>query len=166
MKTTPNNALGKKWRAILAMPAVQYPTREEFDDALANCRCTPPGVAGAAPIDAGPEKDPALPKALANIATNVWKARNRLVDAQGEPREETKRVFRHIESIQDSLAQLRVEIRDHTGEVFNYGLPLTVITTQPTKGINRERVIETIKPTVYWNRQMIQAGEVVVATPA
>jgi hypothetical protein len=165
MKTTPNNASGKKWRAVLELPAIQYPTREEFDAELAKVRHDSPPPA-AAPSPAVPEQDPSLPKALANIATNVWKAQSRLVDAQGEPREETKRVFRHIESIQDSLAQLKVEIRDHTGEVFNYGLPLTVVTTQPTKGINRERVIETIKPTVYWNRHMIQAGEVVVATPA
>jgi hypothetical protein len=41
---------------------------------------------------------------------------------------------------------------------------LTVITTQPTAGIAKERVIETIKPTIYWNETIIQTGEVVIAT--
>lgn len=104
--------------------------------------------------------------ALASIATNAWKAQNRLVDPKtGEPHEETKRIHRHIESILDSLGQIQVQVKDHTGEVFDYGLPLTVVTTQPTRGIDRERVIETIKPTVYWKQQMIQAGEVVIVTP-
>jgi hypothetical protein len=44
-------------------------------------------------------------------------------------------------------------------------MPLTVITTQPTAGIAKERVIETIKPTIYWNETIIQTGEVVIATP-
>jgi hypothetical protein len=166
MKPFRQNATGKKWRSVLALPAIKYPSREAFETELAKLRSDLPPPAAAASPDAGFLEDPALPKALANIATNVWKARSRMVDAQGEPREETKRIHRHIESILDSLAQLRVEIRDHTGETFNYGLPLTVITTQPTQGINRERVIETIKPTVYWNRQLIQSGEVVVGTPA
>ena len=165
MKALKNHASREKWRAVLSLPAIQYPNREEFDATLANVRSATPPAATGVLADNLCTEDPVLPKALSNIATNVWKARSRMVDAQGEPREETKRIYRHIESILDSLALLRVEIRDHTGETFNYGMPLTVITTQPTKGINRERVIETIKPTVYWNRQLIQAGEVVVATP-
>jgi len=49
---------------------------------------------------------------------------------------------------------------------FDYGLPLKVVTTQPTPGITKESVIETIKPTIYWQKQIIQMGEVVIATPA
>lgn len=59
-----------------------------------------------------------------------------------------------------------LEVKDHTGDAFDYGLPLKVVTTQPTPGITREMVVETIKPTIYWERQIIQAGEVVIATPA
>ena len=57
-------------------------------------------------------------------------------------------------------------IKDHTGEIFDYGLPLNVVTTQPSPGITKERVLETLKPTIYWQEQMIQMGEVVIATPA
>jgi hypothetical protein len=45
-------------------------------------------------------------------------------------------------------------------------LPLKVVTSQPAPGIARETVIETIKPTIYWQQQIIQTGEVVIATPA
>jgi hypothetical protein len=156
MKKNNNDVPGKNWRAVLDLPKIQDPDRESIDAELAKLRSSANVLT----------TDSSLPKALANIATNAWKARSRMVDSEGEPREETKRIYRHVDSILDSLAQLNVEIRDHTGEAFDYGLPLNVITTQPTKGIIRDRVIETIKPTIYWNRQLIQAGEVVIATPA
>jgi hypothetical protein len=81
-------------------------------------------------------------------------------------REDMKRVYRHIEAMFESFQEMGLEIKDHTGEIFDYGLPLKVVTTQPTKGIAQERVIETLKPTIYWQKQIIQMGEVVIATPA
>ena len=43
-----------------------------------------------------------------------------------------------------------LEIKDHTGDAFDYGLPLKVVTSQPTLGLTKESVLETIKPTIYW----------------
>jgi hypothetical protein len=105
-------------------------------------------------------------KGMADIATNVWKAKAKMLDgASGEVRDEMKRVYRHIESVLESLREMGLELKDHTGDAFDYGLPLKVISTQPTQGITRENVIETIKPTIYWQHQIIQTGEVVIATP-
>ena len=105
-------------------------------------------------------------KGMADIATNIWKAKMKMLDgASGEVRDEMKRVYRNIESVLESLDEMGLELKDHTGDAFDYGLPLKVITTQPTQGITRENVIETIKPTIYWQQQIIQMGEVVIATP-
>ena len=105
-------------------------------------------------------------KGMADIATNAWKAKTKMVDSSsGEVRDEMKRVYRHIESVLESLQEMGLEVKDHTGDAFHYGLPLKVVTTQPTQGITRENVIETIKPTIYWQQQIIQMGEVVIATP-
>jgi hypothetical protein len=110
---------------------------------------------------------PNVIKAMADIATNVWKAKSKMVDsASGEAREEMKRVYRHIEGVLESFEEIGLEIKDHTGDAFDYGLPLKVVTTQPTQGIIKESVTETIKPTIYWQKQIIQMGEVVIATPA
>jgi hypothetical protein len=107
-----------------------------------------------------------LATGLAVIITNAWKARAKMMNGNsGEPREEMRRVYRHIETMFDAFQQIGLQIKDHTGDSFDYGLPLTVITTQPTPGITKERVIETIKPTVSWNDAIIQTGEVVIATP-
>lgn len=105
-------------------------------------------------------------KALADIATNVWKAKAKMLDSSGETREEMKRVYRHVEGVLESFKEIGLEVKDHTGDAFDYGLPLNVVTTQPTQGITKESVIETIKPTVYWQKQILQRGEVVIATPA
>jgi len=106
-------------------------------------------------------------KCMAAIATNAWKAKNKMVDnSTGEVRDDMKRVYRHIEGILDTLGEMGIEVKDHTGDAFDYGLPLKLVTTQPTPGITKEKVIETIKPTVYCQKtRIIQMGEVVVATP-
>src|SRR5260370_33600158 len=104
---------------------------------------------------------------MTNVATNIWKARVKmLVAASGEVREEMKRVYRHVEAALEGMLEMGLEVKDHTGDAFDYGLPLKVITAQPTPGITRESVIETIKPTIYWQQRLIQIGEVVIATPA
>jgi hypothetical protein len=105
--------------------------------------------------------------AMTAIATNVWKAKSKMLDAvSGEVREEMKRVYRHVEAALENLREIGFEVKDHTGDTFDYGQSLKVITTQPTQGITRETVIETIKPTIYWQQQLVQTGEVVIATPA
>jgi hypothetical protein len=106
-------------------------------------------------------------KAIAVIATNAWKAKMKMVDSpSGEVRDDMKRVYRHIEGIFQAFQDMGLEVKDHTGDPFDYGLPLHVVTTQPTPGLTKERVLETIKPTIYWQNQILQRGEVVIATPA
>lgn len=110
---------------------------------------------------------PKFLKGVADIATNLWRAKVKMVDgSSGEVRDEMKRVYRHIASALDALDQLGFELKDHTGDAFDYGLPLKVITSQPTVGISRETVIETLKPTIRWEKQIIQMGEVVIGTPS
>jgi hypothetical protein len=104
--------------------------------------------------------------ALTAIATNVWKAKSKMVDAvSGDVREEMKRVYRHVEAALENLREIGFEVKDHTGDAFDYGQSLKVIATQPTQGVTRETVIETIRPTIYWQQQLVQTGEVVIATP-
>jgi len=148
------------------IPSPQWPNEQKLIDALKKqfknaLSCSQDG--GTSARYAVPEK---FVKIIADVATNAWKAKTKMTDsASGEVREEMKRVYRHIEGILESFQEMGLEIRDHTGEVFDYGLPLNVVTTQPTLGVVRERVIETLKPTIYWQQQMIQMGDVVIATP-
>jgi hypothetical protein len=114
---------------------------------------------------------PAFAKATITVATNVWRLRTRLIDRHsGEVREDVskedvKKMARYIESIYEAFADIGIEIKDRTGEAFDYGLPEKVVTAQPQEGLTRERITETLRPTIYWKEKLAQQGEVVIATP-
>ena len=113
------------------------------------------------------ERESVGAKRIAEIATHAWKAYAKMTDAETkEAKAEYRSVHRHIEGILQALKEMGVEIQDHTGAPFDYGLPLKVITSQPMTGLKKERVTETFKPTIYWQGQIIQTGEVVIAIPA
>ena len=105
-------------------------------------------------------------KAFATIATNAWRAKNKMVDPDtGETKEEMKRVYRHIEAILESLSQIGVETIDPVGCAYDTGMALKVVTFEPTPGLSNEEITETIKPSVAWQGRLIQIGEVIVGTP-
>jgi hypothetical protein len=109
-------------------------------------------------------------KAVIAIATNAWRIRAKVADSTGESKEEiskddVKKVNRYLETVFHTLSGIGMEIKDRTGEAFDYGLPEKVVTAQPQPGINKERILETLRPTIYWGNQIVQQGEVVIATP-
>jgi hypothetical protein len=109
-------------------------------------------------------------RALIALATNAWRIHVKLADSGQEPRghlgkDEIKKVNRYCDAMFESLSGIGMEVKDRTGDAFDYGLPEKVVTAQPQPGLTREVIIETIKPTIYWNMQIAQPGEVVIGTP-
>lgn len=148
------------------IPAAQWPDESKVAEALASQMMAAMSRQGGGGSEVRYAVPPNIVKGMADIATNIWKAKCRMLDGDsGEVREEMKRVYRHVESALETLTEIGVELKDHTGSAFDYGLPLKVVTTQETPGITRETVVETLRPTVYWQKQIIQMGEVVVGTP-
>jgi hypothetical protein len=111
-------------------------------------------------------------KGLALLATSAWKLRMRIIDEETkEPRTEigkddVRKMVRQLDSMFEALKSLGIEVRDRTGEAFNYGLPEKVVSSSIQIGLTKELIVETIKPTVYWMNQIAQNGEVVIATPS
>jgi len=83
----------------------------------------------------------------------------------GEPRDEMKRVHRHIEGALEVLKQMGLTINDWVNQPYDAGLPVKVLTFQPSPGVKRDTVLETVRPTVMWKDRIVQVGEVVVGTP-
>jgi hypothetical protein len=113
----------------------------------------------------------AIPEALrdflANVATGVWRLRQRFQQPGAEaPAGELRRVQRDVEALWDTLAEAGIEILDHNGKVYEPGESLKVLAFQPAPSLDRERIVETVKPTVYLGEQWLQMGEVIVGTPA
>jgi len=105
-------------------------------------------------------------KTAANIITNAWRAKAKMVDPEtNEPTELMKRAYRHVEAIFDALKQIGIEHVDPVGRSYDSGMALKVVTFEPTPGLSKEEIKETIKPSVTWQGRLIQMGEVIVGTP-
>ncbi|MBS1819344.1 MAG: hypothetical protein JSU08_15525 [Acidobacteria bacterium] len=119
---------------------------------------------GSAATAASP--DPGSLVFLAEVGTGLWRLRQKMLQpGTDRPLEEMRRVYRHLESTWDALTEAGVQIQDHTDEPFHFGRSIKVISYQPTMGITREKVLETIRPTVYFRGTPIQMGEVIVGIP-
>lgn len=107
-----------------------------------------------------------LSSSLTALATQVWRARVRIIDpATGEPRDEMRRIHRHIEGAFEAFNQLGLTINDWINQPYDTGLPVKVLTFQPTPDLQRDTVLEAVRPTVIWRDRLLQMGEVIVGTP-
>ena len=101
-----------------------------------------------------------------DLANSAWDLRKGSVDSlTGEPKPHLAKMARHVERLWESLERIGFKIQDHSNQSYDSGQSLDVLAFQPTPGIDREIVAETIRPTVYLQGQQIQKGQVIVATP-
>ena len=100
------------------------------------------------------------------LANSAWDLRRSTTDLRSpDANPSISRIARHVDRLWESLEQVGVNIQDHTNQPFDSGQSLDVLAFQPTPGIDREVVIETIRPTVYLQDHRIQVGQIIVATP-
>jgi len=65
----------------------------------------------------------------------------------------------------ESLESIGIRIEDLTGKPFVPGMALNVVSSQPNSSVSADRIAETLKPTVYFRDQFIQAGDVIIEGP-
>jgi hypothetical protein len=103
---------------------------------------------------------------IADIGTGLWRIQRRLTSSSAESwGGDVKRLTRDLEATLDALRQGGIEIKDHTGEKYDTGMALRVITFQPVAELSCEKVIETIRPTIYYKDRIVRMGEVIVGKP-
>jgi len=118
----------------------------------------------------------ALAQHLAALATTAWKMERRLFDPdsqevrEGFSQGDARKLARDIRSLLSTLSDMGITIRDRTGEPFDYGMAEKVVDAQAQPGLTKERVAETLRPTItwssdFWKDTMIQKGEVTIHTP-
>src|SRR5947209_20091663 len=95
---------------------------------------------------------------IAEMATGLWRLRHRLLPGEEQPGPVLLRVRRDVESLWDRLLEAGVEVLEHTDQPYRPGDALKVLAFQAVPGIDQERVIETLRPTVYYRSQWIQMG--------
>jgi len=115
-----------------------------------------------------PDSSAEIVALLADVATGLWRLRAKMLpDGSRQPSEENRRSYRQLETIMDVMMQAGVQIRDHTGEAVPRGgiYTLKALAYEPTVGLLRDQVIETLKPTIAFKDRVIQTGEVIIGTP-
>jgi hypothetical protein len=101
--------------------------------------------------------------ALAEAATNLWRARRKLAqgnDGQG------KQAARYLRTCADALATAGLTVQEHDGEPFHAGRSVDVLLYSDDPGVPVETVAETVRPAVYHHDRRIQTAQVIVAVPA
>ena len=146
---------------------------EQLDATLNELKAAPPASPPPAatmeampPVVPAPDELAAMDGSLASLATQIWRSRNRIIDPEtGEPREEMRRIHRHIEGAFETFAEMGLTMKDWVNQPYDAGLPVKVLTFQPTPGIERDTVLEAVRPTVIWKDRLLQLGEVIVGIP-
>jgi hypothetical protein len=104
-------------------------------------------------------------KELAEGATNLWRARRRLARLNGEGSRDAKWVARYLDAAQEALDTAGLLIQDHDGIEHHPGLSLEVVAFQEDPALQRDVVLETVRPSIYLAGRRIQMGQVIVGCP-
>ena len=102
---------------------------------------------------------------FAEIVTAVWRLRRRFGDEAISFEDQLRRAQRDLESLWGRLRQAGVEVLDHTGERYEAGKSLKVLAFQTMPEVQEWQVVETLKPTIYYQEEWLQLGEVIVGIP-
>jgi hypothetical protein len=139
----------------------------------------PPGdCSPASPLDDTPragryeEELTQLVRKLVQLADLHWRLGALVIDTETGDAKDTvesadlRKIARSLNSMDEIFKSVGLTVFDRSGQDFNHGLPETVITEEARAGISRDRVLRTIRPTIMWNHQMVQRGEIDIAVPA
>jgi hypothetical protein len=85
---------------------------------------------------------------------------------QTDPLPEMGRSYRHVERLQSALEDMGIIVSDKTGEVYDSGMSVRIMASEPMAGIAHDVIKETIAPAVYRGGQLIQQAQIVVGTVA
>jgi predicted GIY-YIG superfamily endonuclease len=77
-----------------------------------------------------------------------------------------KFIGRQSKAVLDLLTKNGFVIKDHTNSKYRDGMAVKVLVFETDEKLEESIITETIKPSIYYNDELISNGEVVVATPA
>lgn len=150
-----------RFRQYAVAPEFRIPGPDWFIASLEDVREAIGGAAEAGGHTGAARQDREL---ISRVAVAVWRARRKLALPGGQAL--ARELDRLVQSAWDALVQGGVEVRDHTGEDVSGGESFRVLAYEPAPGLRREQVIETVRPTVYYQGSLIQEGQVIVGTPS
>ncbi|MGW6508684.1 hypothetical protein ACWGCP_14205 [Streptomyces niveus] len=138
------------------------PSREELARLLASvaASATAPGVEQQIPVESPLEE-----KALAEAATNLWRAQRRLTRQGEEASTRSRQTGRYLRSCREALDDAGLLVQEHEGDAFHAGRSLEALAFEDDPSLEADTVRETIRPTIYLHGRRIQMGQVIVGCP-
>ena len=106
---------------------------------------------------------------IKSIAVEMWRLEKRLVNSKAAICEKTEvngePIFDQLQRIKDVLSKYEIVLVDHLGESYNDGMSSRPLhfeddATLPKGSI---KIVEIVKPSVYFKKNLISHGEVIVA---
>ncbi|GAA1697925.1 hypothetical protein GCM10009765_54230 [Fodinicola feengrottensis] len=104
-------------------------------------------------------------RALADTATNLWRALRKLDSANGTLPTAGRHAHRYLRATRTDLATGGLVIHDHEGEAYHPGLSLDVLVRDDDESATEETIFETVRPTIVLHGERIQRGQVIVVGP-
>ncbi len=99
-----------------------------------------------------------------DLGTLIWRIRRRLQSPEITPKI-TNKISLDMDSVLATLTNNGIDIKDHTGDDYYDGMALHVIASQPLNSLDNKKIIETLRPTIYYQNKIVQRGEVIVGIP-
>lgn len=105
-------------------------------------------------------------KNMTLVCNGIWRIQQNVnLSIKEQSTSRLLRTKRHVDTLVEQIGTLGYSFKDHTGEVYDTGNKIMVLSTEPTEGLTSEKVIETVKPSVFYKGELLQSGEVIVGTP-
>jgi hypothetical protein len=101
---------------------------------------------------------------MIDIAIEVWRLRDRVKKLQSAIGRQDPSIAFSIEKIQHVLKEVGIEAREYTGQTYNEGMSLDVLTFDypvEDKPINRV-VQETVSPAIFFDGTLHKMAQVIV----
>ncbi|MFC8827700.1 hypothetical protein ACFT9I_20435 [Streptomyces sp. NPDC057137] len=112
-----------------------------------------------------PPDEPLDEKALADAATNLWRAQRRLSRQGEEASTRSRQTGRYLRSCREALDDAGLLVQEHEGDAFHAGRSLEALAFEDDPSLTADTVRETIRPTIYLHGRRIQMGQVIVGCP-
>lgn len=144
------------------------PSREELERLLASVAASVAGSEAVSVTDVEEQLSADSPldeKALAEAATNLWRAQRRLTRQGEEASTRSRQTGRYLRSCREALDDAGLLVQEHEGDAFHAGRSLEALAFEDDPSLAADTVRETIRPTIYLQGRRIQMGQVIVGCP-
>ncbi len=100
---------------------------------------------------------------VSSLAIEMWRLDKRIENANNTQNLDVS-IIDQIQRIKDIFQKQEIEIKEHTGNDYNDGMSIKALHFEEVDNIpaGKMKVIETVKPSIYFKGKIISHGEVLV----